>query len=580
MKPTTLLPILFSMMTICGYSQLPPYTATDGLGRVLPLQDEVGSPKADRHIAMFYFLWTGNGNISENQWDLDILHREHPEVFENFSSPYWGGGAGVAGRYYYWGEPLLGYYHGEDYWVHLKNIQLLTDAGVDMLVIDATNNSYYPTQSEALMKAMETVNRQGFKAPKIVFYTNTKSGERMQQIYNDLYKEEAKYRHPDCWFYLEGKPLIIGISAQAKGSDYEDFFTIRESQWPNETSKTNGWPWIEFIRPQKVYTNQKGEREIINVSVAQHPNPKAGMGGSAFYGNSDNWGRCYRNGSHGNPQQEIKYGYNFQEQWDYALTQNVPFVFVTGWNEWIAGKWNSRDENPEHTWFCDQANPEYSRDIEPTRTAGLDDHYYMQLVANIRRYKGIAATPLAPKKQTINKMSDWKKIPVLYTDYVGDVLHRNAPGAQTEPKIVYTNQTGRNDFAQIKVVRNQKNLYFYVKTNEAITSKEGDNWMVLYLDTDRKGETGWCGYDYKIISGDKLMRYTNNQWKQIGEVSCTVQGDEMSIAIPLQSLELQGQPLSFQFKWTDNMQTEDPLDWYVNGDAAPGGRFSYLYIEQ
>ena len=26
------------------------------------------------------------------------------------------------------------------------------------------------------------------------------------------------------------------------------------------------------------------------------------------------------------------------------------------------------------------------------------------------------------------------------------------------------------------------------------------------------------------------------------------------------------------------MQTDDdPLDWYVNGDVAPGGRFNYIY---
>jgi hypothetical protein len=32
-----------------------------------------------------------------------------------------------------------------------------------------------------------------------------------------------------------------------------------------------------------------------------------------------------------------------------------------------------------------------------------------------------------------------------------------------------------------------------------------------------------------------------------------------------------------EFKWSDNMQSEDPMDWYVNGDAAPGARFNYHY---
>src|SRR3546814_7493925 len=83
------------------------------------------------------------------------------------------------------------------------------------------------------------------------------------------------------------------------------------------------------------------------------------MGGAAFYGNTDNWGRSYHNGSPGNPVADIIHGYNFQEQWDYALKQDVPFVYVTGWNEWVAGKFPSHDDNQEHSCFCDQDSPEY-----------------------------------------------------------------------------------------------------------------------------------------------------------------------------------------------------------------------------
>lgn len=580
MRRVVLFVFFLSVATFSSYSQMQPFAATDGLGRVLPQNDDIGGPKSNRRVAMFYFLWMGSdNNTSEHYWDLDLLWQYHPEVFEDFSSPYWGGGAGVIGRYYFWGQSVYGYYNGNDYWVHLKNIQLLTDAGVDLLVIDATNCLHYPTQADALMKAMQTVNRQGLSAPKIVFYTNTESGKTMQQIYNDIYKEGAKYRYPDCWFYLDDKPLILGASTEAKGKDYEQFFTIRESQWPTEPTKVNGWPWIEFVRPQQVYLNHKGEKEIVNVSVAQHPNPVAGMGGSAFYGNQDNWGRSYRNGSPGNPEEDMKYGYNFQEQWDYAISQEVPFVFVTGWNEWIAGKWKSRDDNPEHSWFCDQASPEYSRDIEPTLTAGLDDHYYMQLVANIRRYKGITAIPASPKRQTIKNIADWKQVPSVYTDYVGDVIHRNAPSALTEPRVVYTNNTGRNDFARMKVVRDKKNVYFYAQTVDVITPKQGYNWMTLYLNTDGYEKTGWCGYDYKVVSGNKLMKYTNNQWIQVDELFCLIERNEMSISIPIEKIEQGNKPLFLHFKWADNMQIENPMDWYVNGDTAPGSRFSYVFME-
>src|SRR5699024_4004164 len=98
------------------------------------------------------------------------------------------------------------------------------------------------------------------------------------------------------------------ISEEAKGRDYQDFFTFRESQWPNEPPKVNGWPWIAFHRPQHVYRNRKGEAEIVNVSAAQHPNLEASMGGSAFYGKPGNWGRSFRQGQPGNPETDIYYG--------------------------------------------------------------------------------------------------------------------------------------------------------------------------------------------------------------------------------------------------------------------------------
>jgi len=36
--------------------------------------------------------------------------------------------------------------------------------------------------------------------------------------------------------------------------------------------------------------------------------------------------------------------------------------------------------------------------------------------------------------------------------------------------------------------------------------------------------------------------------------------------------------LNFEFKWSDNSITDgNIMDFYVNGDAAPGGRFNFVY---
>ena len=549
-----------------------PLAGTDDLGRTIPQNDVVGNPKTNRQVAMFYFLW--HDVAPGKSWDLHEIVSKHPEVLNDFDNPYWGVFGKDVGMYY-WGQPIYGYYKADDYWVQLRSIQLLTDAGVDVLVIDATNRLTYAKQADVLMKAMDAVRAQGKNPPKIAFYTNTQSGETMQEAYDNFYKKGAPYSHPECWFLLDGKPLILGISAEAKGKDFENFFTYRESQWPTEGQKTNGWPWIEFNRPQKVYTNSKGEKEIVNVSVSQHPNPTAGMGGSAFYGNKDNWGRSYHNGSPGNPEKDLPFGYNVQEQWDFALKQNTPFIYVTGWNEWIAGKFPSHDNNPEHSWFCDQASPEYSRDIEPSLTANLKDNYYMQLVSNIRKYKGVEANATLGGSKTINSLGDWASIKTTYRDYTGDTQPRNHSGAQTDPVTVYANNTGRNDFDILKVTNDEANVYFYAKTIADITAESGDKWMRLYIDTDRNPATGWKGYDYRIVKGKALQKYSSGSWKDYKNVKSIVSGKEMMVTVPKNGVFKQR--LNFEFKWSDNMQNDnDPLDWYVNGDAAPGGRFNFI----
>lgn len=568
--------LVFLLSLICNSQVL---SGVDDLGRVLPLHNAVGAPVKNRQVGIFYFLWQGDKHspLSEYHWDLNDIYTRTPEVFKDFYHKGWGGGAGTSGKYYFWGEPVYGYYRGDDYWVHLKNIQLLTDAGIDFLVIDATNRLIYEKQSDLLFKAIESVRAQQKNPPKVVYYTNTASGAGMQDIYNKYYKQDAPYRYPDCWYYLEGKPLIIGISKEAAGTDYVDFFTIRESQWPNEKQKVNGWPWIEFQRPQQVYTNHKGEREIVNVSAAQHPNLEASMGGSAFYGKAGNWGRSFRHNNPGDPSKDLYYGYNIQEQWDFAIQQNVPFVFVTGWNEWIAGKWrytNPKDTN--HALFVDQASPEFSRDIEPSLTAGLRDHYYMQLVANIRRYKGVHQTPVINRKKKKIRQIDWDKEAVVYRDYIGDTLHRNHHGASSKPELVYRNTSGRNDIRDLKIVAGSDRFYFYVTTANKLTPIEGDNWMTLWLNTDTSYQSGWLGYDYRVVRGKQLQRYTDKGWQPVETIKSKRSVNQLVLEIPCRLLGVPAGGVAIELKWTDNMQENDPMDWYINGDAAPGGRFNWL----
>jgi hypothetical protein len=96
------------------------------------------------------------------------------------------------------------------------------------------------------------------------------------------------------------------------------------------------------------------------------------------------------------------------------------------------------------------------------------------------------------------------------------------------------------------------------------------------IDTDRRFQTGWKGYDYRVIEGAVLQCYENHTWVNQSKVVSSIDNNQMMITIPRKALALPS-TIDIEFKWSDNMSDNDPLDWYVNGDAAPGGRFNYLY---
>ena len=136
---------------------------------------------------------------------------------------------------------------------------------------------------------------------------------------------------------------------------------------------------------------------------------------------------------------------------------------------------------------------------------------------------------------------------------------------------------GQNDFELMKVARDRRNLYFYAQTVDPIQLEEADNCMTLWIDVDSNHETGWYGYDYRVNYGSELQLYENGVWRTISDVASETEGNRMFVTIPRSVLQGISADPDIEFKWSDNMQQADPMDWYVNGDAAPGGRFNYIY---
>jgi hypothetical protein len=64
----------------------------------------------------------------------------------------------------------------------------------------------------------------------------------------------------------------------------------------------------------------------------------------------------------------------------------------------------------------------------------------------------------------------------------------------------------------------------------------------------------------------------------VGTAAYRVEGRQLHIAVPRRLLGLPPGALALEFKWIDNTQRPgDILNAYVDGDAAPDGRFRYRY---
>ena len=89
-----------------------------------------------------------------------------------------------------------------------RHAQLLSDAGIDVLIFDTTNGySYwkYPVLLRGVSAGQGNLG--GRSQPQIAFMVNTLAGKTAQQIYDDLYKPGA-LPGPGGFNWL-GKPLMI-----------------------------------------------------------------------------------------------------------------------------------------------------------------------------------------------------------------------------------------------------------------------------------------------------------------------------------------------------------------------------------
>ncbi len=582
------------------------WTAVDGLGRTVTDAASAG-PRRDKYVGIFYHTWHSS-HYRNKIINGTLTIEQYPEARNDYKHPAWNGITTV-----FWDEPVWGYYNnGVDRWVLRNQAELLADADIDVVIFDNTNGTEnYMAAINELLEVWSEARNDGVKAPGISAMLNMfqydQAATQIRELYDNIY---SKGLYKDLWFLWEGKPLMVGSPSgldlhDAHDKEIYEFFSWRPinpcytqdyrqiiengritTSWSPDSSllrKYTFWKWIS-VYPQQSMLNVKDKSIVEEMSVSVAQNWSGAKGLTAMNaGYDDQYGRAYsiETGCLVPTEDAILWGYNFKDQFEYALSVDPSFIYITGWNEWVAGRY-------EEMWGTTNALPDnatagFSRDIEPSNGV-LKDHYYYQMVSFIRQYKGVEPQAPANIAKTIDLHAgaeQWADIQPEFRTYADNTGVRNADGYQGYH---YDNTTGRNDIVSSKVTYDENNVYFMVTTKDALTPASDPLWMRLFIGVEGSDAPAWETFGYVVnrtSPGEKALLEKSTggwSWESAAEIDYTVTGNLLQIAVPRKALGIDGRDFVINFKWADNNLADgDLMSVYNDGDTAPCGRFRFTY---
>ncbi|MCX6360073.1 MAG: hypothetical protein NT029_09710 [Armatimonadetes bacterium] len=536
------------------------WVASDALGRTMPDLKAVGPVKNDqrRVVGIFYIAWHSDGHNKnfKSPYSADVARilAKDPKARLEANHPLWAEGS------YHWGEPETGYFLSKDEWVIRKDMSMLADAGVDVLVMDVTNAVRYWDEWDVIFPVMQKMKAEGNKVPKFCFWAfNGPVITVVQDLYEKIYKAE-KYK--DLWYYWDGKPLMLhnGMpSTDANGGgftnpnpnyvaaaktdpshphyadpdyceplykDYtkevKDYFTLRTMWWgyyewagKRFVGTEDNWSFgydlahepVKKMNPMDLVSTHQGKREEAAVTPAQHPSSHVGKSWTREKGepklNDQDLPEPtfvpWLGKTVANPE---GYGIYFQQRWDEALAANPQFLYINDWNEWTAGKYPPA-AGTKFPFLGRQSDYFFVDQYNPEfnrciqpMKGGYTDNYYMQMAQNTRRYKGVRPIPE-------NRGQAQVKIDGAFGDWSGvSVEYRDTIGDNAHRDYMgygglrYSNTSGRNDIVSAKVAMGKRDIAFYAEAAAPLTPFTGRNWMLLLIDADKNPATGWQGYDF------------------------------------------------------------------------------------
>ncbi len=575
------------------------WTAVDDFGRKVADFEEVGPVKeSERTVAMMYWIWNSVSGADKNYNIVipDVIRKDPAAKYDAYSDSWINNSSKM-----WWGEPVMGFYTSEDFWVYKRHAILLADAGVDVIFFDFTNSALTMTKNlKVLMEAYLEAKSEGINVPKICSYGEMGSGsentyDEINTLYFNVIKDD---RYRSLWFEWEGKPFAASFGAKKVSTNKlnmndADIVKLRDtvdSEIEMRHSKSgladadhNDISWIdEYPQQFRGKIRDDGRVESMTLAMALNRSTIYGIGETGVFSDQYAMDKGYSKafGEEFDIERGARKGYFLREMEGLVLEVDPTFVFVDGWNEWntplypIYGRYKVA--------FIDLFDEAGSRDFEPSRSY-LKDDYYNMLVDFVRKYKGVRPAPVAGEAVTIDMngtAAQWDSVtPEFYNNYAD--YERDALGYKdtaTDERIRYTTKVN-NAIIRAKAARDNDNLYFMAKTTKAI-KEHNDGFMNLYINADRNAATGWNGYDFVIGKNGRgtIDKFENGAWTTIGTAEMKTDGDTMWLSVPRSLVGVTG-TVDIEFKWTDSVVTDDYLDFYTEGSVAPTGKFNYLYTE-
>ncbi|MDO5477654.1 MAG: hypothetical protein Q4G23_00630 [Clostridia bacterium] len=569
------------------------WVGVDNFGRAVATYEEVGGVKEGlREVGMLYWNWRADSS-NRNAAVIPEIIAANPGSREDYFHKAWD----IQGKYF-WGEPVFGFYDSFDYWTYRKHAEMFAIAGVDSLFLDYSNGgNTYQTTIHTLAQALRDAKSTGVDAPKLCVMLNLgvspdNAARAVSAIYYTCFVEND---YTDIWYYKDGAPLLYGWAdyknyesamktdaEKALFTEIDSLFNVKYNGPRNGEAKIDEWMWLEnFPQTLRDVNPETGRVGYVVVGVGINQSTIYGQKEVGAFSSEYCKGRAFSEAfGEDYTEKGMREAYFFREQAAFALDADPEFMMIDGWNEWDAIRFESYGRNKNA--FVDLFDYENSRDFEPNRGPLKDDCYNM-LIDLVRKYKGARKAPVASGMKTIDLAGDasqWAEVgPYFvnsYQDYERNVTSYGKYGKSGE-RWEYTTKVV-NSIKGAKATFDNDNIYFMAECEKDI--RDSENFMTLYLNTDRNYATGWEGYDY-IIEKGVVSKFGDGPFGKtnVANVNYTIKGNMMQLAIPRSVIGETG-VVDLELKWSDSVDvSSDYLNFYSDGSVAPYGKLNYLFTE-